>query len=93
MSRYADDRVYLRIKILRTPQNLDGNAVLLDIADRSLEVFFANEGQEPNKIVGAAEDPDAKTASSSARSASILLIADCKGTPHEKWLFEPGCAA
>ena len=54
MSRYADDGVYLGIKVFWTPQGLNGNAVLLDFAEGSVEVFFAYKTQESNQIIASA---------------------------------------
>src|SRR5690349_11970527 len=40
----ADDRIHLRIKIIRTTEGLHGNAVFLDLVDCSFKVLFANKG-------------------------------------------------
>jgi hypothetical protein len=55
MRRDAHDRIYLGIKILRPSQGLDGNAVLLDFVDCSVEVLFANKTQESAQIVRTAK--------------------------------------
>jgi len=57
MSRDSHDGIDLWIKIGGPPQGLDGNAVLFDLVDGSFEVFFADEAQEPDKIIRPAQDP------------------------------------
>jgi hypothetical protein len=55
MSSYPDDRIYLRIKILLSPQDLYGNTVFLDFIDGIIEVLLTNERKKSDKIVAAAE--------------------------------------
>src|SRR5580704_238051 len=51
----TDNRVHLRIKVMRTAEGLNRNVVLLDLCGRPLEVLFANKGQKPNEVVGSTE--------------------------------------
>ena len=50
-----DNGIHLWIKIVRTTKSLYRNAILLDLVDRSFKVLIADEGQEPNQIVGSAQ--------------------------------------
>jgi hypothetical protein len=51
MGSDADNGVHLRIKGFRPPQGPHGDAVLLNLIDSTLEVFFADKIQKPNKII------------------------------------------
>ena len=55
VGRDSNDCIHLRVKIRWTPKRLHSNAVLLNVVNRSLEVFFADKAQESNQIVGPAE--------------------------------------
>ena len=51
----TDNRVHLRIKIMRSAEGLDRYVVLLNLCSCPFEVLFANECQKSNEIVRSAE--------------------------------------
>ena len=51
VSRDTDDGIHLRIKGFRAPEGMHRNAVLLDFADGSFEILFANKCQKSSRVV------------------------------------------
>ena len=55
MHCHSDNRVDLRIEIVRAPKGVYRDVVFLDIVGRSLEMFFANEVQGFDQIARSTE--------------------------------------
>ncbi len=89
VSRDTDDGIHLRVKRFRASEGMYRNAVLLDFVDGSFEILFANKCQQSNGLFVRPNTPDDKTLSTSARSASSLLIAGSKRLPPRERSVRP----
>ena len=77
----TNNRIHLRIKIMRAAEGLDRNVVFLISAVAPSKCFFAHKGQGSRRrdLFARPSIPEFRMASSSARSkATNLLMDECK---------------